>query len=38
MAREIIFFGDNVIDFYKSQDSKVQLKTEYLKQKENEKR
>ncbi|MBA5246407.1 type II toxin-antitoxin system RelE/ParE family toxin [Marnyiella aurantia] len=30
MAREIIFFGDNVIDFYKSQDSKVQLKIEYV--------
>ena len=24
------FFGDNVIDFYKSQDSKVQLKIEYV--------
>ncbi len=30
MVREIIFFGDNVIDFYKSQDSKVQLKIEYV--------
>ena len=30
MDREIIFFGDNVIDFYKSQDSKVQLKIEYV--------
>ena len=30
MTREIIFFGDNVIDFYKSQDSKVQLKIEYV--------
>lgn len=30
MAREIIFYGDNVIDFYKSQDSKVQLKIEYV--------
>ncbi|MDF0719793.1 hypothetical protein P0M11_07235 [Kaistella sp. PBT33-4] len=30
MAREIIFFGDSVIDFYKSQDSKVQLKIEYV--------
>ena len=30
MAREIIFFGDNVIDFYKSQDSKIQLKIEYV--------
>ncbi len=30
MAREIIFFVDNVIDFYKSQDSKVQLKVGYV--------
>lgn len=30
MAREIIFFGDNVLDFYKSQDAKVQLKIEYV--------
>ena len=30
MVREIIFFGENVIDFYKSQDSKVQLKIEYV--------
>ncbi len=30
MAREIIFFGDNVIDFYKSQELKVQLKIEYV--------
>lgn len=30
MIREIIFFGDKVIDFYKSQDSKVQLKIEYV--------
>jgi hypothetical protein len=30
VAREIIFFGDNVIEFYKSQDSKVQLKIEYV--------
>lgn len=30
VAREIIFFGDNVIDFYRSQDSKVQLKIEYV--------
>jgi hypothetical protein len=30
VEREIIFFGDNVIDFYKSQDSKVQLKIEYV--------
>lgn len=30
VVREIIFFGDNAIDFYKSQDSKVQLKIEYV--------
>jgi phage-related protein len=30
LAREIIFFGDKVIDFYKSQDSKIQLKIEYV--------
>ena len=30
VAREIIFFGGNVIEFYKSQDSKVQLKIEYV--------
>jgi phage-related protein len=30
MAREIIFFGERVTDFYKSQDSKVQLKIEYV--------
>lgn len=30
MVREIIFFGDNVLDFYKSQDAKVQLKIEYV--------
>ena len=30
VLREIVFFGDNVIDFYKSQDSKVQLKIEYV--------
>lgn len=30
MVREILFFGDNVIDFYKSQDSKVRLKIEYV--------
>ena len=30
MAREIIFFGGNVIEFYKSQDSKIQLKIEYV--------
>ncbi len=30
MAREIIFFGENVIDLYKSQELKVQLKIEYV--------
>ena len=30
VAREIIFFGGNVIEFYKSQDSKIQLKIEYV--------
>ena len=30
MVRKIIFLGDQVIDFYKSQDSKVQLKIEYV--------
>ncbi len=30
MVREIIFFGDNVLHFYKSQDSKAQLKIEYV--------
>lgn len=30
MVREIIFFGEQVTDFYKSQDSKVQLKIEYV--------
>ena len=30
MLREIIFFRENVIDFYKSQNSKVQLKIEYV--------
>jgi phage-related protein len=30
MIRKIIFFGEQVIDFYKSQDSKVQLKIEYV--------
>lgn len=30
MEREIIFFGKNVLQFYKSQDSKVQLKIEYV--------
>ena len=30
MEREIIFYGDHVIDFYKSQDLKVQEKIEYV--------
>jgi phage-related protein len=30
MLREIIFFGDQVIDFYQSQELKVQLKIEYV--------
>jgi phage-related protein len=30
VLRDIIFFGEKVIDFYKSQDSKVQLKIEYV--------
>jgi phage-related protein len=30
VLRKVIFFGDQVIDFYKSQDSKVQLKIEYV--------
>jgi phage-related protein len=30
VVRKIIFFGDNVIDFYKSQDAKVQLKIEFV--------
>jgi len=30
VVREILFFGDNVIDFYKSQDSKVRIKIEYV--------
>jgi phage-related protein len=30
MEREIVFFGNKVIDFYKSQDSKTQLKIEYV--------
>jgi phage-related protein len=30
VAREIIFFGENVIDLYKSQELKVQLKIEYV--------
>jgi phage-related protein len=30
MEREIIFFGDDVINFYNSQDIKVQLKIEYV--------
>lgn len=30
MERTILFYGDNVFDFYKSQDPKVQLKIEYV--------
>jgi phage-related protein len=30
VAREIVFFGENVIKFYRDQDSKVQLKIEYV--------
>jgi phage-related protein len=30
VVRDIIFFGDDVIAFYKSQDEKVQLKIEYV--------
>lgn len=30
MVREIIFFGENVIDFYNAQHLKVQLKIEYV--------
>lgn len=30
MVREIIFFGDKVLDFYSSQESKVQTKMEYV--------
>ena len=30
MVREILFYGNNVIDFYKSQSPKVQLKMEYV--------
>jgi len=30
VVREVLFFGDNVIDFYKLQDSKVQRKIEYV--------
>jgi len=30
VIREILFFGDKVLDFYTSQDSKVQLKIEYV--------
>jgi len=30
VSREIIFFGNRVIEFYQAQDSKVQLKIEYV--------
>ncbi len=30
VIRNIIFFGDNVIDFYSNQPQKVQLKIEYV--------
>jgi phage-related protein len=30
MEKEIIFYGDQVIEFYKSQDLKVQEKIEYV--------
>ena len=30
MIREILFFGDKVLDFYNSQESKVQTKMEYV--------
>lgn len=30
MVREIIFFGDKVLDFYSSQEAKVQTKMEYV--------
>jgi len=30
VVREIIFFGDKVLDFYSSQESKVQTKMEYV--------
>lgn len=30
MTREIVFFGENVIKFYRDQEPKVQLKIEYV--------
>jgi phage-related protein len=30
VVREIIFFGDKVLDFYSAQESKVQTKMEYV--------
>lgn len=30
MVREIIFFGDEIIEFYESQEIKVRLKIEYV--------
>lgn len=30
MIREILFYGDDVIDFYRSQETKVRLKMEYV--------
>lgn len=30
MVREIVFFEDRVVDFYKAQDSKTQIKIEYV--------
>lgn len=30
MEKEIVFYGERVINFYKSQNSKIQLKIEYV--------
>lgn len=30
MVRDIVFFGDQVIEFYETQNSKVQFKIEYV--------
>lgn len=30
MIREIIFFGDKIVEFYKSQDDKARLKMNYV--------
>jgi phage-related protein len=30
MVKEILFFGDDIIDFYQSQETKVRLKIEYV--------